>query len=107
MIGGVEPSDRLLRAVERGLLPSLVEFGFTIGVAESANRGASVDLVGGERRIEVHADWLEGEVVVVLLDPDQPAQTVVRLTRLARNLGVSVLEARLRRVAPLVVATIL
>jgi hypothetical protein len=107
MIRDVDAPDRLLRAVERGLLPSLVELGFDIHAVASANRGSSVDLVAGERRIDVHADWLEGELSVELRDPDQPPQTLVHLSRLARKVRASALEAKLRQAAPTVVAGIL
>ena len=107
MIGDVDAPDRLLSAVERGLLPSLVELGFDIRSVTSANRGSSVDLVAGERRIDVHADWLEGELSVELREPDQPPQTLVLLSRLPRDVRASVLEAKLQQAAPTVVVGIL
>jgi hypothetical protein len=107
MIGDVDTPDRLLRAVERGLLPSLVEFGFDICAVGSANRGSSVDLVAGARRIDVQADWLEGELSIELLDPDQPPQMLVLLSRLPRDVRASVLEAKLQQAAPTVVTGVL
>lgn len=107
MIGAVDTPDRLLRAVERGLLPSLVELGFGISAVASTNRGSSVDLVAGECRIEILADWLEGELSVELRDPDRPPQQLVRLSRLARDVRSSVLQAKLQQAAPTVVAGIL
>jgi hypothetical protein len=107
MIGAVEAPDRLLRAVERGLLPSLVELGFGIGSVASANRGSSVEMVAGERQIEILADWLEGELSVELRDSDRSPQQLVHLSRLARDVRSSVLEAKLRQAASTVVAGIL
>jgi hypothetical protein len=101
------PPDRLLRAVERGLLPELAQLGFSLGARSSAGRGSLVELVSQECRLGIQSDWLEGELVVEVQEPGRSPKTLLHLTRLARDINASALESRLRLAAPSIAAEIL
>lgn len=102
-------TSRLLRAVERGLVEPLADYGF-IATGGGGQRGETVECSNGFLRITVSADWLEGELTVELGKPGQPSRPIsevldltrhsaFRLSRLPRDVSVGSLEARLRPIA--------
>ena len=98
--------DRLISAVTRALLPRFEPCGLRLGPTTSGNRGSSATVMGDGIEVQVHADWLEGEVVVEVHRPGEPVVTALHLRRLPRDVTVGVLESRLSKAADGVVAEV-
>jgi hypothetical protein len=101
-------SDKLLRAVRKGLVGPLRPLGFRATGSGSA-RGETVECTNGSVLITLSADWLEGELDVTVTQPGQPALPLaalvnlrgkaIHLNRLPRSVSVGTLEATMRKVA--------
>lgn len=94
-------------AVENGLLPPLLSFGFAAREVASSQRGETVECGNGVALIAVSADWLEGELSVTVQQVGAPAVPVedlveikaLHLTRIGRGTSPNVVEATLRKIA--------
>lgn len=101
-------SDKLLRAVQEGLVGPLRPLGFRATGRGSA-RGETVECTNGSVLITLSADWLEGELKVTVTRPGQPAVPLdaliklqgkaIRLNRLPRSVSIGTLESMLRKIA--------
>jgi hypothetical protein len=105
----VDVRDRLLSAVERGLIAPLSRYGFSAR-GGGGDRGESVECSNGHALIRVSADWLEGELSVSLQRPGKPPIPIadlldltgvegLRMTRLGRGVTVETLAATLKKIA--------
>jgi hypothetical protein len=102
-------SDRLLPAVERGLVEPLTQYGF-VASGGGGHRGETVECTNGTTLITISADWLEGEMALRVQRSGQPSTAIedlldltqvhgLHLLRLPRNVSVGTLEAQLRKIA--------
>src|SRR5687768_18500456 len=100
-------NSRLSRAVSDAIDP-IVGLGFVVIDSDESGRGAHVHLSNGWALIEVVADWLEGELTVVVNTDGsaRAAEDIVDLTkvkglhlrRLGRSVSAEVLASQLQRV---------
>jgi hypothetical protein len=101
-------SDKLLRAVQAGLVGPLRPLGFQ-ATGSGSSRGETVECTNGSLLITLSADWLEGELNVTVTQPGQPAIPLatlielqgkaIHLNRLPRSVSVSSLESTMRKIA--------
>lgn len=101
-------NDRLLRAVQRGLVEPLGSLGFR-ATGVGSLRGETVECTNNSVLITLSADWLEGEIDVTVTQLGQPGVPLaalielegkaIHLSRLPRSVSVSSLEATMRKIA--------
>jgi hypothetical protein len=102
-------SDRLMAAVSSVLVASDSYNDLQVADSRSSNRGSSVELFAGNIAISISADWLEGELdVLVRALGDRPlnlgevvdlSQTKgLSLSRLGKGVTVDMLSRRLTQV---------
>jgi hypothetical protein len=102
-------SNRLLRAVERGLLEPLRHYDFAATGGGGGYRGETVECSNGQTLIVVSADWLEGELSLTVQQAGASPVPItdfidlsrikgLHLTRLGRNVSTDTVEATLRKI---------
>jgi hypothetical protein len=104
----VPDSDKLLRAVDRGLVEPLRQFGYR-ATGTGSIRGETVELSNGAVMITLSADWLEGELdirvaqrgakAVPLRDLVEVQGLGIHLSRLPRAVTAASLEGTMRKIA--------
>jgi hypothetical protein len=110
--GVVPDSDKLLRAVDRGLVEPLRQFGYR-ATGMGSLRGEMVELSNGAVMITLSADWLEGELDIRMAQREAKAVPLrelvevqglgIHLSRLPRAVTAASLEGTMRIAEPCLV----
>ena len=101
-------NDKLLRAVESGLVEPLRQWGYR-ATGHGSFRGESVECTNGAVMITITADWLEGELDIRLAQRGTKAVPLrdlvtlqgmgIHLSRLPRDVNATTLEATMSKIA--------